>query len=230
MPDELDKEIEDLELEIKRQERIISIRKRAEEKYLINLLQTKLRLQCEAKIAPPAIQEQYNEVQQLLKQKAIDNDDITYGYMINCNPDEKLVDIHKFIEICKKAMTKCWIQHYCWVIEQRGDSDETMGNGFHFHALVIPQESKRPSQVCREFANSFKKATDTSNWNWFQTKQLKKQEFERKINYLVGIKTEESKQIKQRYDVKYRKKIGIEKAYHSDGFDFQEKWQEVPSI
>lgn len=230
MSEELEQTMEDLELQIRRQERIISIQRRAEEKYLINLYQTKLRLQCEAKIAPEPIQIQYDEVQRLLKKRAEDNDEVVYGYMINCNPDEKLVDIHKFMEICKKAMTKCWLQQYCWVIEQRAESFDTLGAGFHFHALIIPQDGKRPSQVGREFANSFKKATDTSNWNWFQVKSLKKQEFQRKIGYLVGLKSETEKNLKQRYDVNFRNMYGIEKAYFTPEFDFMEKWVDIPQI
>lgn len=228
MSEDIDKDIEDLEILIKRQERIISITKRAEEKYLINLHQLKLRLQCEAKVAPPMIQKQYDEVQQLIKLKIEQDDNTTYGYMINCNPDERIIDLLKFKELCKKAMSKIWITDFVWVLEQRGETIDEIGKGFHFHALIKPTEGKRPSQVVREFTNSFKKATDTGQWNFFQIKYLKKDEFERKISYLVGWKSEKHKNLKQQYDVLWRKNNDIPKAYYSENFDFKDKWIDIP--
>lgn len=207
-------------------EYFISLNKKAREKFYINLYQQKLLLLCQDGKGNPLVQGLYNEVQELRKSVKSKDTSQTYSYWVCCNPSPD-VNIRDFLSTCGKSVNKVWIQHYCYVIEQRGTSDDDIGKGFHYHALLIPQEGKKHSHIVRELSNTFKHTTDTSNYHFFQVKAITKEEHIRKLGYIVGYKNDEEKIKKQRLDTLFRVQQGIPKCYNSEDFDFHGQYENI---
>lgn len=222
-----EEEIERLQYEIDRQSYLVEVGKKAQEKFYISLLQRKFTLMCQQGIAPPLIQQEYNKVKELETAVAKSNNTEVYGYFICCNPDEMKITLSEFERCCSKSVTKVWIETYLWVIEQRGKTFDDVGKGFHTHILITAKAGKKYCQIVREFASSFKKATDTSQYQWFSVKPLTEEEYVRKIRYCAGYKADDDKIIKQRFDVVFRERNNIKKCYTSDEFDFRGQYVEI---
>lgn len=119
-----------------------------------------------------------------------------------------LEDIRKAIQ---RTLKKCWIVNNTWYycIEQRGDSQETMGRGLHIHLLIL--KNKRKSQVIRELAGTFKIKSNFIDVRFGETEEL----YLRRIFYLKGEK-KESKLDKVKYDILFRQKNNLD-PYYTNG-------------
>lgn len=142
-----------------------------------------------------------------------------------CNPNP-LITLDDFKKIVQKAMGKAWLTQsdFLWVIEQRGETQEEAGKGFHFHALYVKPDNKKYCEIIREMASSFNKATDTSNIAFYRHYGVSEEEFKRKIGYLTSLKADEQKHAKQAMDRFWRPKVGIEPYYSSH--NFMEKYKD----
>lgn len=136
-----------------------------------------------------------------------------------CNPNP-LVTFDEFMKIVRKAMTKSWLtdSHYLWVIEQRGETEDEAGKGFHFHALFVKPDNKKYCEVIREMASTFNKATDTSCISFYRLQGVSEEEFKRKIGYITALKADDKKHLKQSIDRLWRPKVGLEQYYSSIDF------------
>lgn len=130
---------------------------------------------------------------------------------INPNPHITLLD---FLGKINKMMTKKWITNYLYVFEQRGETLEELGKGFHFHLILEKPKTKKYSEMLRELANSANAVTDSSNYNFFNIKNISEEEKERKIKYLTGRKADDSKHLKQDMDIIFRKNNNLLSYYN----------------
>lgn len=223
-----DAEIELLELQLKRQELFIQYGKEADKKICVSLKQKLRMLQLEAGTAPAEMQELYDKVKELEKERRKKEGTEVYGYFITCNPDlSKDINYKDLMTCCHQVVKKKWINSYLWSIEQRGDCEAEIGKGIHIHMLIIGTEGKKYSEVVREIARNFKNMTDTSNYQWFSVKPVNEAEYIRKIRYIAGYKQDDNKIVKQRYDVIFRQQNNINKCYTSEDFDFRGQYEEV---
>jgi uncharacterized protein YqgV (UPF0045/DUF77 family) len=124
-----------------------------------------------------------------------------------------LKKLHKFLE-------KAFIKQYVYTIEQRGETDEEIGKGLHFHILV-EQNARDLSTFKTGVKNSFNKICDVSNREILCFKpKVDEQAFKDCYRYLHGIKVDEEKQQRIEIDKKFREKNDFQKIYKSSNFNF----------
>lgn len=132
-------------------------------------------------------------------------------YFLTINPDTTKTTLEIFLKTIEKAMSKKWITEYIYVIEQRGETLEELGKGYHTH--IIFNKGKKHSHIIREMSNSFKKMCDTSNYHLFNLKRIGDEERKRKIEYITGTKADDNKHLKQSMDKIFREKEKLKSYY-----------------
>lgn len=137
---------------------------------------------------------------------------------INPPPSMLLMDFQKTIEktLSTSKGPKLWIEGYLYVLEQRGENDNEIGKGFHTHILIKLRGHKKKSHIDRELKNQWKKILDTENYHIFNIKYIDNEEQLRKQKYILGSKSEESKHLKQKYDIIWRENNSLKKYYFLD--------------
>jgi hypothetical protein len=114
-----------------------------------------------------------------------------------------------------KLISKKWIENALYVYEQRGTNEEELGKGIHVHILLYKGD-KRYSQFHREFSNTLKNICDVSNSHIFNVLPCLERDIPKRMNYILGTKKElqgDNKTDKQKMDVIWRNREGIEKYY-----------------
>jgi len=152
-----------------------------------------------------------DKYQYLLKQEEIKNK--TKYIFLTINPNAQ-VDFKEFMRVIIKMMSKNWITNYLYVIEQRGETLDELGKGFHFHAIIEKPTNKAYQHMVRELSSSANRVCDTSNFHFFNLKNISEEEKERKIVYLTGSKADEAKHKKQELDIVFRKNNNLLSYYN----------------
>lgn len=130
---------------------------------------------------------------------------------ITVNPKPSML-LPEFMNICSKVITKPWINKYLYVLEQRGENDDEIGKGFHFHCL-IDKGDFRWSHARREFVSTFRKVCDTQNYHTFNFSMCKESDLNNRQKYMLELKADPDKHLKQEYDKKWRKIYNIPDYY-----------------
>jgi len=137
-------------------------------------------------------------------------------YFLTVNPDTSKITLPVFLKTIQKALSKRWISYYEYVIEQRGETEEELGKGYHTH--IIFNKGIKHCKVVLEMQNSFKKILDFESpyiRNWFNLKNIDDDEKERKTSYILDRKADPEKWKKQDMDIIFRQKNGLQKSYKS---------------
>jgi len=134
-----------------------------------------------------------------------------YFLTINPRPD---ITLTEFMKTIVKALKKRWINYYIMVIEQRGETEEELGKGFHTH--IIFNKGIKHCKVIKEMSNTFKKMCDTSNYHLFNIKSIGEEEKKRKIEYILGEKADDGKHLKQQMDKIFRERNKLKSYYISE--------------
>ena len=132
---------------------------------------------------------------------------------ITVNPKDNTLDN---FEALNKATYKCiskrWVTQYAYCYEQRStDPDDIFG--LHAHIILI-RGTKRPSELEREVRNTFKHLCGNERHIDIQWK--KKEWHQGKIDYMNGLKTGETKDIKVEVDIVMRKHLGLKQKIFSN--------------
>lgn len=146
----------------------------------------------------------------LLKEKLAEKNCNQYIWItINPKPEIKLEDFIKTIKkICLKT---CFTEHLA-VLEQRGDTLETLGKGFHAHILFKRNLNYKPTKCITNLKNSLKKVVgNVNNQHQFNYKIIGTEFAKDKKKYIIGQnKTGDNKDVKQEHDLIWREKENIE--------------------
>lgn len=127
------------------------------------------------------------------------------GHLITINPKPD-TNLREFVNKVKNSMAKKWIKKSCWCFEWRKNED-----GLHCHG-IIEHGQKRPSEIIREFKNTFKNMIGTEKH--INIKKINnKAEYLRCIGYLKGMKRGTEKNNHDE-DLKNRKKYNLENIYN----------------
>jgi len=129
---------------------------------------------------------------------------------VNPAPNHSLLSFQQLIE---KNMKKVWIKDYCYVLEQRGENPETIGKGFHTHIIIEKHPEKSYSQCIKELARSFSKCCDTSNFHLFSGAIIKESDINKRRQYILGVKQDTQKHLKQQFDIIWRKENFLKTSY-----------------
>lgn len=148
-------------------------------------------------------------LQQRCKEKTAMDHNNAYAFItINPKPDVELGDFMKKIEgyvkrsICLK---------YLYVIEQRGDTEEECGKGFHCHILVKRHLSYKPCKFRENTFNTFKNLV--GNKKHVDVQFVGEEFMKDKQEYILGTKTKEGKDVKQKFDKVFRSNNDIRDYY-----------------
>jgi len=131
-----------------------------------------------------------------------------YFLTVNPAPDIKLTVFMKTVE---KALKKKWITYYLMVYEQRGETEEEAGRGFHTH--IIFNKGCKHCKIVSEMKNTFSKMCDCSKDNFFNLVSIGEEEKKRKIEYLIGQKADVEKHKKQEIDIIFRERNKLKSYY-----------------
>lgn len=152
-----------------------------------------------------------------LKDSQPERKEISYDYLwLTVNPSPETT-FTTFRNLVGKMIQKKWIKSYVYVYEQRGISQDDLGKGFHLHAIIMKPEDKSPAHCIREISSTYKKVCDVSNYHCFNTKWIGKEEYIRKLEYILGQKestSENNKALKQEMDKVWRQARNIDSYYY----------------
>lgn len=156
--------------------------------------------------------ERYQSNLQLTPQK-------TKALMVTFSPDEKLnLNVGDLKKIAIK-LTKPneGIKSYILSIEQRGETEEEMGVGMHFHAVLELNKETQSGEVTRQVKRivsqlgKYRTKTD----HFLQIKRVSEDKFEDKWNYCMQSKSDPTKERKMEIDDIWRQQNGIKSQYYS---------------
>lgn len=129
-------------------------------------------------------------------------------YSINVRPKPG-VNAKDFIYLCHEFCKRKMFLHGEYCFEQKGESDETMGNGFHMHLTAICKYAK--AKILTDTLSTFKNYAQPQGIKIFKIKT--KADLERRNAYLRGTKVGEDKQAALPFDVKWREALGLRDIY-----------------
>lgn len=153
-------------------------------------------------------------LKQSLRPKKEDKNDFFF-LTINPKPD---ITLSQFLNKIQKTLKSNLFADHLAVIEQRGNSDLTCGQGLHAHILfkrITPlNEGLPPSNIKRNLRESYKKICLSSNNQIFNQQFVSRELALDKFNYIIGQnKTGEGKKEKQNYDKIYRSQNNLPEYY-----------------
>lgn len=133
------------------------------------------------------------------------------AYFITVRPDTRKVSLHQFYNDVRKFVDrKCFIE-YKLSFEQKGVSDETLGDGFHVH-IVASMKQRSKGEVLRDTVNTFKGYT-LANCVQVHTTRNPAELVE---NYLVNYQSDDGhKAPTQQWDAAWRAREGLANLYKS---------------
>jgi len=131
----------------------------------------------------------------------------TTWYTLDINPRQDIT-LTNFVLMCHTWFKKDAVMSGYMVFEQRGDTQETCGNGFHVHMNII--YSRCRTDLLKSAQKFFLEVCTPNNIN---VKVLKTEEdLEKRQKYIMGQKCKE-KMSKVIWDIPFREKNKIEKFY-----------------
>ena len=142
-------------------------------------------------------------------QDAITNSDILF---ITISPAEGELKPLNFIKLLERYCSLKWVKQYIFVLEQRFNGIENekykkLGDGLHAH-ILLDRSKYKMSHVKRDFARVFGTYTVNVDWSFRHVRDILKTQ-----GYLIDLKNDEDKQLKQNHDVKFREQEGVKNFY-----------------
>lgn len=136
-------------------------------------------------------------------------------YMITVRPDTSKIKFCNFRELVTQYLNK-WSNKWIWweyTFEQKGNSSNTIGNGFHMHLIICTaSENYYPSHLLRDCYSQFNICTAK---NCIQIDTIKN--LARAKEYIRGDKKDDDKLKCIAYDIMWRNQNNLENIYiHSN--------------
>lgn len=155
------------------------------------------------------IEEKNHKKKKIVTAKAHNNQ---YCFItINPKPTVKLVDFQKKME---KLVNRSIFTGGMYVLEQRGDTKETAGKGFHCHMLCTRNLDYKPFKVASCIKNTCKTLCNVKDSRLCNIQHIGDEFYIDKREYILGHnKTGENKSKKQDIDIYWRKKNNLSQYY-----------------
>lgn len=129
---------------------------------------------------------------------------------ITVNPEPE-VSFEDFDKQVRKLLKRNMFGGSLAVYEQRGKTEEEIGNGFHAHILAERNLNYKPSKVAKNTKNTFKGICDEKNPHLLNIQFIGPDFASDKQEYIIGTnKTGEGKDLKQNMDKVWRSSLGLE--------------------
>lgn len=153
-----------------------------------------------------------DEIYEKVYNTKIESLDSEWFLTVRPRPDVPFEDLKKLTE---KFVNKRFINTYFYVFEQKGNDENTLGDGHHVHILITLLKSAKVGidKIKDEFISSFKKIANPASIKYIVAKRadaLIK-------NYLLDhVSDDGHKELTAETDKKWRTKIGLEEYYTND--------------
>lgn len=151
---------------------------------------------------------------QRLHRELAEGEHIRQEYFITIRPNEAAIDFAAFRALVNKFLArKCFVS-YTMVFEQKGESAESLGTGFHAHILASMTQTAK-GQVLRDTTSTFKHCTAT---NCVQVDTVKTAADAARVRgYILEHRSQDGhKEPTAEWDARWRTAHGIQ-AYYSKG-------------
>ncbi len=128
-------------------------------------------------------------------------------------------DFSNFQCLVKQLVMRKHVAEYLYVYEQVGESFSDLGNGFHFHLLLLTTPDRpKPSELAKNFKNTFKQICNIKTGACHIITKCPDKFVRDKVDYMLGNKTGIGKDIKQVADRLWRKSNNLKNFYSSPEF------------
>lgn len=137
-------------------------------------------------------------------------------FWITINPEPK-VSVAEFQKCVANVASRSFVKQAMYVYEQRGETEDGIGKGFHCHMLIERDMSNKhdvPAKIIERIRNTCKKVLKLHKNNPYI--QIVDAEYAKdKIRYMLGDKDlhKEKKDLKLTYDKLWRDRENIEHSY-----------------
>jgi len=137
---------------------------------------------------------------------------VSRTFAVTISPDETKIDFDTFYCLIQRLMKrKCFID-YTLSFEQRGTTEETLGQGFHVH-IVAKMTQRGKQNVIADVYNTVKHCCEKQCVDVGLAKTPEKMI----QNYLIDYKSDDGHKVETRdWDAKWRKKNGILPLYENE--------------
>lgn len=150
---------------------------------------------------------------------------LTDVMFLTYNP-KKDIPLKKGLQAVNTFLAKQKIKNYIYVVEQRGLTEEDMGD-YHIHILHT-HTYDRASHYKRETQSTFNKTCLVAKWQCLNFQPCySDQDVKKRLNYILGQKQDHdglNKTQKQEIDKLYRKKYFL-KDYYTNNLSHWEQFQ-----
>lgn len=152
----------------------------------------------------------------------------TYCF-ITINPKSD-IELAQFVKKVEKLANRNLFTSVLWVYEQRGNTESTMGTGFHAHILAKRNVNYKPCKIANCVRNTCKTLVkDIKSNNLVNIQFIGESWADDKRQYILGEKIADGKAEKQVLDKKWRIKNNL-KPYYNNAPQGQEISAEKPKV
>lgn len=126
-------------------------------------------------------------------------------------------DFNEFKSSIEDISTFIWVDKCYWCFEQRGETLENAGEGFHAH-VILEKYNIAPSKLKTIMKNKFSKFITVDKYidNKINLLQKQKEFLQDKLDYIMGLKQDETKPLKCEIDKKWREQLNLKLFYQFD--------------
>lgn len=133
-------------------------------------------------------------------------------FFITIRPDNRKITFTDFYKLVHKLVHRNCFTNYMLTFEQKGESEDTLGHGFHVH-MVAEMTQKGKAEVVRDVHNSVKGCTE-KHCIQVDITYNGEQMFN---NYCVEYESKDGhKEKTKQWDTMWRNSIGLADYYNND--------------
>lgn len=150
--------------------------------------------------------------------------ELTNQYFITIRPNEKVCSFIEFYNYTLKFIKRKCIEEYTLSFEQKGTTEETLGQGFHCH-IVCKAKWRSKGECLRDTKSTFNKICEP------QCIQVDVTRNPNDIikNYLIEYKSDDGhKEVTQKWDNIWRQRLSLRPIYTSNDISISEN--PIPDI
>jgi len=158
-----------------------------------------------------------------LTEKKVD----TKTFMITVRPENNKIKFHQFYNLVAGFVQRACFIEYSLSFEQKGITEETLGNGYHVH-IIANMKQRSKGEVLRDTISTFSNCTAA---HCIQV-DICKNANETIQNYLIDYKSKDDhKEVTHEWDNKWRTKLNLLNLYKNNlhKWDTEERAYQVRS-
>lgn len=190
---------------------LLQLKTAARDQYYIQLLKQRMRL--ENAQGKGLFLKEYQHNQNIIKELEFTQKNVVF---ISLRPPPS-VEFETFLAVMKKILNKKWLKRYIYTYEQKGETEDTAGQGFHAH-IILYRDGKVFSEIKREIDNTIKHIIDLKVYSAHDYKLCDDDDdnVQRLLNYIQGTKKDKYKHASQEIDIYWRNKMGLAPYYENN--------------